>query len=110
MSLLPPPTSAAWFHQDARSGFEVVYFQPADDGHLLVGATTAVEDGRPWIVNYEIRVDGGWRTRSARVIGRSDTGMRTRLLEGDGEVDGASMGIRRRTWTAASTWTWSPRR
>jgi hypothetical protein len=85
MSLLPPPTSAAWLHQDARSGFEVVHFHPAGDGHLLVGTTTAVEDGRPWIVDYEIRIDGGWRTRSARVIGRSDTGMRRRLLEGDGE-------------------------
>ncbi len=85
MSFLPPPTSAAWLHQDARSGFEVTYFQPADAGHLLLGATTAVEDGRPWFVDYEIRVDGGWRTRSARVIGRSNTGMRTRLLEGDGE-------------------------
>jgi hypothetical protein len=35
MSFLPPPASAAWLHQDARSGFEVVYFQPADDGRYV---------------------------------------------------------------------------
>lgn len=85
MPFPPPPTSAAWSHQDARSGFEVVYFQPLDDGHLLAGTTTAVEDGRSWIVDYEIRVDIGWRTRRARVTGRSSTGLRTRLLAGDGE-------------------------
>jgi hypothetical protein len=85
MSFVPPPTSAAWSHQDARSGFEVVYFQPLGDGHLLTGATTAVEDGQSWIVDYEIRVDAGWRTRRARVTGRSGSGLRTRLLEGDGE-------------------------
>jgi len=85
MPFLPPPPSAAWTHQDARSGFEVVHFQPVDGGHVLRGATTAVEDGRAWIVDYEIRVDEGWRTRSARVNGRSETGSRTRLLEADGE-------------------------
>ena len=85
MAFLPPPPSAAWAHQEARAGFEVVYFQPHDDGHLLTGATTAVEDGQSWIVDYEIRVDVGWRTRSARVTGRSTTGARTRLLEGNEE-------------------------
>ncbi len=85
MPFLPPPPTAAWAHQEARSGFEVVYFQPHDDGHLLTGATTAVEDGQSWIVDYEIRVDVGWRTRSARVTGRSSSRARTRLLEGDGE-------------------------
>jgi hypothetical protein len=85
MPFLPPPPSAAWAHQEARSGFEVVYAQPHNDGHLLTGATTAVEDGQSWIVDYEIRVDVGWRTHSARVTGRSSTRARTRLLEGDGE-------------------------
>jgi uncharacterized protein len=92
MPFIPPPRSAAWAHQHARSGFEVVYVQPDDGGHLLTGATTAVEDGRSWIVDYEIRVDAGWRTRTARVTGRSSTGARARLLEGDGggrwRVDG----------------------
>src|SRR3712207_8949466 len=71
MPFLPPPPSAAWAHQEARAGFEVVYFQPQDDGHLVIGATTAVEGGQSWIVDYEIRVDVGWCTRSARVTGRS---------------------------------------
>jgi uncharacterized protein len=84
MPFFPLPASAAWTHQDARSGFEVVYCQPHDDGHLLTGATTAVENGQSWIVDYEIRLDAGWRTRSARVTGRSTAGARTRLLEGDG--------------------------
>src|SRR3954464_8665654 len=83
MPFLPPPPSAAWAHQEARSGFEVVYFQPHDDGHLLTDATTAVEEGQSWIVDYEIRVEAAWRTRSARVTGRYNTGARTRLLEGD---------------------------
>src|SRR3954453_5696729 len=85
MSFLAPPISAAWSHQDARSGFEVVYLQPLDGGHLLTGVTTAVEDGRPWIVDYEIRVDAAWRTRSGRVTGRFDIGSSTRVLEADGE-------------------------
>ena len=85
MPFLPLPPSAAWAHQDARSGFEVAYFQPHDDGHLLTGATTAVEDGQSWIVDYEIQVDVGWRTRSARATGRSTTRARTRLLERNGE-------------------------
>ncbi len=85
MPFLPPPTSAAWSHQGARSGFEVVYLQPLDRGHLLTGVTTAVEGGQAWIVDYEILVDAGWRTRSARVIGRSNTGTRTRLIDGDGQ-------------------------
>jgi uncharacterized protein len=85
MPFLPPPTSAAWSHCDTRSGFEVAYLQPREGGHLLTGATTAVEDGQPWIVDYEIRVDAGWRTRSVRVTARLHDGSRTRSLEADGE-------------------------
>jgi hypothetical protein len=85
MPFLPLPPSAAWAHQDARSGFEVVFFQPLRDGHLLTGTTTAVEDGHSWIVDYEIRVDLGWRTRSANVSGRCVTGLRTRRIESDTE-------------------------
>jgi uncharacterized protein len=85
MPFLPPPTSAAWSHQGARSGFEVVHLRPLDGGHLLTGATTAVEDGQPWIIDYEIRIDADWHTRSARVRGRFDTRSMTRLVEADGE-------------------------
>ena len=88
----PLPPSAAWTHQEARSGFEVVFFEPVDDGHLLTGCTTAVEEGRSWVVDYAIEVDMDWRTRSARVTGRSSSGPRKRLLESDGDgrwrVDG----------------------
>ena len=93
--LAPLPPSAAWRHQDARSGFEVVYFHPDGDGHLLIGCTTAVEDGRSWVVNYEIRVDAEWKTRSAHVTGRSSAGARTAALDSDGHghwrVDGNPM-------------------
>jgi len=85
MPFAPPPTSAAWFHQVARSGFEVVHLRPVEDGHSLTGATTAVQDGLPWIVGYAIRIDASWRTRSAWVTARSDTGSSTRLLETDGQ-------------------------
>jgi uncharacterized protein len=92
MAFLPPPTSAAWYHQGGRSGFEVAYLRPLDGGHLLTGATTAVEDGQPWIVDYELRIDEAWRTRGARVTARHDAGVSTRSLEADGEgrwrVDG----------------------
>jgi hypothetical protein len=65
-----------------------------DDGYILSGTTTAVEEGQSWIVEYQVRVDMRWRTRSAQVRGRSITGTRTRLLESDTEghwqVDGTS--------------------
>jgi hypothetical protein len=85
MAFLPPPTSAAWRHQGARTGFEVVYLHPVARGHLLTGVTTAVEDGRPWVVDYEIRVDESWHTRRARVTGRLGNGSITRMIEADGE-------------------------
>src|SRR5690349_14679780 len=79
----PLPPSAAWLHRASRVGFEVVFFRPVGGGYLVLGTTTAVEDGRPWIVDYEIRVDAAWRTRTASLRGRSESGVRTRLLEGD---------------------------
>jgi hypothetical protein len=92
MPFFPLPPSASWRHQDARSGFEVVYFQPIDGGHLLTGCTTAVEDQHSWIVDYEIGVDAGWHTRHVRVVGRSDAGVRMVTLETEGNgrwrVDG----------------------
>jgi hypothetical protein len=92
MPYLPPPPSGAWAHQVARSGFEVVLFEPTDDGHLIAGCTTAVQDGCGWIVDYEIHIDAAWRTLSGRVAGRSGARSRTVLLESDGggrwHVDG----------------------
>jgi hypothetical protein len=92
MSWAAVPPTAAWQHLEARSGFEVAWFETGDDGLVLTGCTVAVEDGRSWAVEYEIRVDRGWRTRSARVCGRSASGIRTVLLRADGRghwlVDG----------------------
>lgn len=71
MPFAPPQPSAAWAHEEARAGLVVVCSQPHEDGHLISGVATAVEDGRCSVVAYEIRVDGEWRTRSARAAGRS---------------------------------------
>jgi hypothetical protein len=87
-----PPT-AAWRHEAARQGFEVVYFRTAPTGHRLEGWTVAVEDAEPWVVGYEITVDHSWRTTSARVWGRSRVGEHEVLVHADGSgrwlIDGA---------------------
>lgn len=84
---------AAWRHRDAREGFEVVFLDADGDGHRLEGHTTAVEEGEAWVVRYAIAVDDGWRTRGARIEGRSAHGAFERTLETDGagrwRVDGA---------------------
>ncbi|HEV7628937.1 MAG TPA: putative glycolipid-binding domain-containing protein [Streptomyces sp.] len=92
MEFRDPPKAAAWQHMKARSGFEVVYFQAVDDGWLIHGCTTAVEEGRTWIVDYEIELDAGWATRTAHISGRSATGHRTTSVSTDGaghwQIDG----------------------
>jgi hypothetical protein len=94
MSFSAPPTTGAWQHRDARSGFEVVYFTPDDDGFRLDGCTTAIEDGQTWVVSYTISVDSTWTTRRAQITGRSVAGVRQTRLEADGighwQVDGRS--------------------
>jgi len=84
--------SAAWQHRDARAGFEVVFLHADGVGRRVEGTTTAVEDGKAWIVQYSIALDSAWRARSARVVGRSAAGKREVGLEGDGagrwRVDG----------------------
>jgi uncharacterized protein len=93
MSFAPVPATAAWRHQDARSGFEVVYFGARGDGCRIEGWTAAIEDGATWAVEYLIEVDAVWATRSARIRGRSGEGFCSTLLEADGAghwlVDGA---------------------
>src|ERR1700728_3182307 len=84
MSFVATPATAAWSHRDARSGFEVVYFQRLDTGHQIDGCTTAVEDGQTWFVDYGITLDADWITRGARVTSRSAAGRRSVLLEADG--------------------------
>jgi uncharacterized protein len=93
MTPVPVPPAAAWHHRDARQGFEVVYFQPAEGGYRIDGYTTAVENDHPWVVQYAIMVDTSWTTRSASVTGRWPTGTRQIDIEADGHgrwhIDGA---------------------
>jgi hypothetical protein len=92
MDLRRPPDSAAWQHQQARTGFEVVFVRVDDHVVRCAGCTTAVEEGEAWFVEYEIELDPAWRTRRARVRGRAGQKMRETLLTSDGEgnwqVDG----------------------
>ena len=92
MSFSGFPATAAWQHRDARLGFEVAYFQPSGGAYHINGCTTAVEDGQTWMVSYAIRLDETWATRSARITGRSASGIRHSRLEADGagrwRVDG----------------------
>ncbi|WP_405825689.1 putative glycolipid-binding domain-containing protein [Streptomyces sp. NBC_00838] len=104
-TFVPPPATAAWAHEHARQGFEVVYFRRSGDVRRdqqtprgqdwlrVVGCTTAVEDGRTWTVDYDITLDSGWVTRRAVVTSRSEAGTRSTVLQADGagrwRVDGA---------------------
>ncbi len=84
MDFAPAPATAAWRHRDARTGFEVVYFQALGGGCHIEGWTTAIEDGKTWAVEYTIALDGMGATRSARIRGRSAAGVSSTLLEADG--------------------------
>jgi hypothetical protein len=84
MPFRAPPAFAAWQHRDARAGFEVVFLRMDGGGYRVEGATTAVEDGEAWVVQYSIGLDFGWTTRSARVVGRSPRGASEVSLDGDG--------------------------
>jgi uncharacterized protein len=84
MALATPAGSAAWRHRDARDGFEVVFVAAAGGGYRLEGHTAAVEDGQAWAVRYRIALDGAWRTRGARVWGRSASGGYELALDADG--------------------------
>jgi hypothetical protein len=84
MDFRDPPKAAAWQHMKARSGFEVVYFQAIDDGWRANGCTTAVEEGRTWIVDYDIELDTRWATRTAHISGRSAAGHRSASVITDG--------------------------
>jgi hypothetical protein len=94
MTLPPPPPSAAWVHQGAQSGFEVVFIQQHGAGSQLSGCTTAVEDEDPWIVSYDITVDNNWISQQATISARSSSGVREITLWTDGrghwEVEGVA--------------------
>ncbi|WP_166277789.1 putative glycolipid-binding domain-containing protein [Motilibacter deserti] len=60
---------------------EVVYLEPG----RLRGHTSAVEDGRPCTVRYDIRLDEQWRTREAHVVADMLAGPHETSLRSDGE-------------------------
>ncbi len=88
----PPPSVAAWRHQEARDGFEVLRIERTSAGLLLAGTTCAVEYGRAWVVDYEIELDAGWTTRRAQVDVQSELGRHSVELTTDGlghwQIDG----------------------
>ncbi|MFB8007466.1 putative glycolipid-binding domain-containing protein [Nocardia sp. NPDC056000] len=84
MTFTPPPASAAWSHSDARSGFEVAYFERLGNGLRIEGCTTAIELGETWIVEYRIALAPDWSTRAARITSRTRSGQRSIKLETDG--------------------------
>jgi len=87
--LIDMPDFAAWTFVDGVDGFEVVY---PTHGRLR-GHTSAVEDGRPYAVRYEIELDSHWRTRRARVWADTLDRSGEIVLTSDGEgvwmLDGA---------------------
>jgi hypothetical protein len=74
------PRFAAWRFVDAVDGFEVVYPQRG----MLRGHTSAIENGRPYAVRYEITLDDRWRTREAYVASDTVAGPRETVLRSDG--------------------------
>jgi uncharacterized protein len=89
-SQLPP--AAAWRHHTAREGFETVVLASGPGGLHLRGATTAVEEGVGWFVQYEIVVDDDWCTQRAEVSSSSERGsyhcVVERIGSGGWRVDG----------------------
>jgi uncharacterized protein len=89
----PSPLIAAYRHQDAREGFEVVTVTTGGSGLRLHGQTAAVEEGAAWSVRYEIVLDDRWRTYRAEVWGLAADGERRVVIEldraGTWRVDGA---------------------
>ncbi|GAB1822823.1 putative glycolipid-binding domain-containing protein [Herbidospora sp. RD11066] len=75
------PSAAAWRHVE---GFEVVFFEVSPEGIRARGSTSAVEDGEPWYVEYDITLDASWHTRRAVVRNRSSRGAGEVLIESDG--------------------------
>lgn len=61
-----------------------MFFRDRDDGCLIRGCTTALEDGTPWAVEYAIQVDRAGATRSARINGRTAAGSCSTVLDADG--------------------------
>ncbi len=71
-----------------------MFFRTLPGGLRLEGCTAAVEGGQAWLVGYEIEVDEKWRTRSARVWARTQSGENEVHVLADGSgrwlIDGAA--------------------
>src|SRR4029450_7953368 len=88
------PATAAWRHQDARIGFEVLFLRHQSDRYHPGGYVAAVEEGEPWGIRYALVLDSSWATRSAHIVGRSSLGGHEVRLEngaGSWRVDGKPM-------------------
>jgi hypothetical protein len=70
----PLPSAGAWRHTGLRDGFEVAFFERSDDGYLIQGHTTAVEEDDAWTVRYEVVLDRFWLTRRATISAWSTVG------------------------------------
>jgi uncharacterized protein len=82
-----PPVSA-WTHTGLRAGFEAMFAERTDHGHVLRGHTTAVEGEQAWSVGYRIHVDRHWCTRRAEIEAVTATGtFRTVLERADVDAD-----------------------
>src|ERR1700750_1006526 len=92
MSFAALPPVASWRHEGRRAGFEVPSCSYDEGGLRVDGCTTATEDGESWVVDYLIRLDATWRTRSARIPRRSGPSSTTTEIVADGDggwqVDG----------------------
>lgn len=90
------PRYAAWGHQGARSGFEVLFLDRIDGGCRFEGYSAAVEDGEPWAVRYALLVDEDWTTERIEVTGHSAESHGSLVLEHDGSghwrLDGETAG------------------
>jgi hypothetical protein len=84
MSFTVLPRSAAWRHVDARDGFEVVFAWSEPYGLSFHGSTSALEEGEPWLVNYELALAPDWSTLAAVVRNRSSHGARAVHLRSNG--------------------------
>ena len=78
------PSTAAWRHLDARTGFEVLFLSRESDGYHLEGYTAAVEEEEAWAVRYALTLDLNWATSAAHIIGRSALGEHDLRLESHG--------------------------
>jgi hypothetical protein len=93
MPFVDPPPFAAFRHCDSRDGHEVAFLRTDADAVIVEGHVSALEEGEPFAVAYRVELDSGWRTRRARVRGKSLRGVGELEIEADGEgrwrVDGA---------------------